>query len=68
MSDNPEEHVMTFWEHLEELRARMVRMILAFIAGGGVAWYYRQEVLDVLTDAQRRTLHEILTVVVGEDE
>lgn len=27
-----------------------------------------EEVLDVLTDAQRRTLHEILTVVVGEDE
>ena len=25
-----------------------------------------ERVLDVLTDAQRRTLHEILTVVVGE--
>jgi sec-independent protein translocase protein TatC len=49
MSDNPEEHVMTFWEHLEELRGRMVRMILAFVAGGGIAWYYREEVLDVLT-------------------
>jgi len=49
MSDNPEEHVMTFWEHLEELRARMVRMIVAFLLGGGVAWYFRQEVLDILT-------------------
>ena len=26
----------------------------------------RLAVLDVLTDAQRRTLHEILSVVVGE--
>ncbi|GAA1930516.1 MarR family transcriptional regulator [Nocardioides hwasunensis] len=26
-----------------------------------------EQVLDVLTPAQRRTLHEILTVVVGED-
>ena len=49
MSDNPEEHVMTFWEHLEELRARMVRMILAFIAGGGLAWYYKERVLGLLT-------------------
>jgi sec-independent protein translocase protein TatC len=49
MSDNPEEHVMTFWEHLEELRSRMVRMILAFLAGAGVAWYFKESVLDVLT-------------------
>ena len=27
-----------------------------------------ERVLDVLTAAQRRTLHEILTVVVGEDQ
>jgi DNA-binding MarR family transcriptional regulator len=27
-----------------------------------------ERVLDVLTPAQRRTLHEILTVVVGEDQ
>jgi sec-independent protein translocase protein TatC len=49
MSDNPEEHVMTFWEHLEELRGRMVRMIIAFIIGGGLAWYFKSELLDLLT-------------------
>ena len=27
-----------------------------------------ERTLDVLTPAQRRTLHEILTVVVGEDQ
>ncbi|HEY0464365.1 MAG TPA: twin-arginine translocase subunit TatC, partial [Polyangiaceae bacterium] len=48
MSDNPEEHVMTFWEHLEELRARMVRMIIAFIIGGGTAWYFKRELMNVL--------------------
>ena len=48
MSDNPEEHVMTFWEHLEELRARLVRMILAFVLGGGTAWYFREELMNVL--------------------
>src|SRR5215831_17593205 len=50
MSDNPEDHVMTFWEHLEELRARMVRMILAFLAGGGLAWYYKKHLLAILTE------------------
>jgi sec-independent protein translocase protein TatC len=49
MSDNPEEHVMTFWEHLEELRARMVRMIIAFIVGGGTAWYFRDKLMEVLS-------------------
>jgi len=60
MSDNPEEHVMTFWEHLEELRSRMVRMILAFIAGGGLAYYFKERLLNVLTkpyvEAGGRTL------------
>ena len=32
----------------------------------GVRRLASERVLDVLTDAQRRTLHEILTVVVGE--
>ena len=49
MSDNPEDNVMTFWEHLEELRARLVRMILAFVVGGGVAWYFKKQLLIWLT-------------------
>jgi len=34
----------------------------------GVRRLASERVLDVLTDAQRRTLHEILTVVVGEHQ
>ena len=49
MSANPEENVMTFWEHLEELRSRMVRMIIAFIVGGGLAWYFKRYLLIWLT-------------------
>ena len=49
MSQNPEENVMTFWEHLEELRRRLVRMILAFVVGGGIAWYYKKNLLIWLT-------------------
>ena len=49
MSANPEENVMTFWEHLEELRGRIVRMIIAFAVGGGVAWYFKRQLLIWLT-------------------
>lgn len=49
MSENPEDNVMTFWEHLEELRGRMVRMILAFVAGGALAWYFKRNLLIWLT-------------------
>jgi sec-independent protein translocase protein TatC len=49
MSDDPEEHSMTFWEHLEELRKRLIRMALAFILGGIVAWIFREPLLMWLT-------------------
>jgi len=40
---------MTLWEHLEELRSRIVRMALSFLVGGVVAWIYRQHLLTWLT-------------------
>lgn len=49
MSDNPDEHVMTFWDHLAELRSRIVRMMIAFVVGGGVAWVYKEKLLVWLT-------------------
>jgi sec-independent protein translocase protein TatC len=49
VSDDPEEHAMTFWEHLEELRARLVKAILAGLIGSGVCWYYREKLLAWMT-------------------
>lgn len=43
-----EDGEMTIWEHLGELRSRMVKMILAFLVGGGVAWYYREKLLIIM--------------------
>ncbi|MEN9580946.1 MAG: Sec-independent protein translocase TatC [Pseudomonadota bacterium] len=43
-----EDEGMTFWEHLAELRTRMLRMALATVAGAGVAWFYREEILQWL--------------------
>src|SRR6187551_2807183 len=40
---------MTLWEHLEELRGRIVRMALAFLVGAGVCWYYKENILAWVT-------------------
>jgi sec-independent protein translocase protein TatC len=40
---------MTFWEHLEELRGRILKALFAFAVGAGAAWYFRERVLIWLT-------------------
>ena len=49
MSDDPAEHTMTFWEHLEELRRRIFKMMAAFAVGFGVGWFFRRQLLAILT-------------------
>lgn len=44
-----EELQMTFWEHLEELRVRIRKALLAFALGAGAAWYYREPILIWVT-------------------
>jgi sec-independent protein translocase protein TatC len=36
---------MTFWEHLDELRVRLIRCVIAYIVGASVAWTYRDPIL-----------------------
>lgn len=45
MAEDPEEHTMTFWEHLTELRSRLIRALIAFVIGGAIAWAFKEEVL-----------------------
>lgn len=49
MTTSPEEHTMTFWEHLEELRSRLLRMLGAFFIGSIIAWVFREKLLLWLT-------------------
>jgi sec-independent protein translocase protein TatC len=46
-SPNPAmaEGKMTIWEHLDELRSRLVRAIIAYIIGASAAWSYREPIL-----------------------
>ncbi len=44
-----DEGAMTLWEHLEELRGRIVRMALAFLVGSVTCWIYKEKLLTWLT-------------------
>jgi len=44
-----EDGAMTLWEHLEELRGRIVRMAIAFLLGAGLCWIYKERILSWLT-------------------
>lgn len=39
---------MTFWEHLEELRSRLIRSVIALFAGCVVAWEFHGRILELL--------------------
>lgn len=41
---------MTFWEHLDELRSRLVKAVIALIIGGIVAWVFREDILLFLVE------------------
>jgi len=49
MSESSVPSTMTFWEHLEELRSRLVKSIVAILVGVSLAWIYRQPLLAWLT-------------------
>jgi sec-independent protein translocase protein TatC len=44
-----DEGAMTFWEHLNELRSRMLKALLAFATGAVVAWLFKESLLLWLT-------------------
>jgi sec-independent protein translocase protein TatC len=54
---NPDK--MTFLEHLEELRQRIVRMALALVVGFAVAWSFRTQIFHFMTQPMREAgFHE----------
>ena len=45
---------MTFLEHLEELRQRLLRSIIALAVGFGVCWGFHEQIFHFLTEPLRR--------------
>lgn len=53
-SDAPEAEVsMTIWEHIGELRTRLMRAALALLAGAIIAWVYREKLLAWIAQPYR---------------
>ncbi|MBN2191227.1 MAG: twin-arginine translocase subunit TatC [Polyangiaceae bacterium] len=50
MTGRMEDTSMTFWEHLEELRTRVIRMAVAFVVGSGITWGFREHLLLWITE------------------
>jgi sec-independent protein translocase protein TatC len=55
---------MTFLDHLEELRWTVIWIIIATLAGAGVAWYFSGDIIELLSS----DLSEILARVIGPGE
>jgi sec-independent protein translocase protein TatC len=52
--DAPEGEVsMTIWEHLAELRTRLMRAALALLGGAVIAWVYREKLLAWIAQPYR---------------
>src|SRR4051812_15957041 len=48
--DEPESDIkMTIWEHIGELRKRLVRTAMALLGGAILCWIFREELLGWLT-------------------
>src|SRR5262245_17954998 len=45
----PHPDKMTFLEHLEELRARLVRSVIALCVGFGLCWNFREQIFQFMT-------------------
>lgn len=55
VDDHPEDDVeMTFFEHIGELRTRLIRGLIAMIPGTIVGWIYRDELLEILVRPYQR--------------
>ncbi|TRZ74250.1 MAG: twin-arginine translocase subunit TatC, partial [Deltaproteobacteria bacterium] len=54
--EDPVEEKMPFTSHLEELRTRIIRIIIAAAIGFGVCWYFKEWLFQIIT----RPLHQVL--------
>lgn len=58
MNDPADGATMTFWEHLEELRSRLIRMLIAFGIASAIAWVFRERLLLWITEPFIRAWRE----------
>ncbi|HEV2383126.1 MAG TPA: twin-arginine translocase subunit TatC [Terriglobia bacterium] len=50
---------MSFLEHLEELRQRLLRSVVSLLVGFGISFYFAKNIFAFLDRPMRTTLHEV---------
>ena len=64
----PHPDKMSFLEHLEELRVRLVHVALALCVGFGLCWGFREEIFHFLTEPLRYAFPDIKFIFTGPSE
>ena len=59
---------MTFLEHLEELRVRLIRSVIALVVGFAAAWVYHEEIFHFLTEPLRKAYPGVKFITTGPSE
>src|SRR5262245_60585779 len=56
---------MSFLEHLDELRSRLIRGLIALVVGFLICWGFRDPIFHVLTEPMRRAVPDVKFIVTG---
>jgi sec-independent protein translocase protein TatC len=59
---------MTFLEHLEELRVRLIRSLAALVAGFVVSWSFHEDIFHFLTEPLRKAYPGVKFITTGPSE
>jgi len=59
---------MTFLEHLEELRVRLVHSVVALCVGFGICWAWHEEIFHFLTQPLRKAFPDVKFIFTGPSE
>jgi sec-independent protein translocase protein TatC len=59
---------MSFLEHLEELRVRLIHSLVALLVGFGACWSFREQIFHFLTEPLRRAYPDIKFITTGPSE
>jgi sec-independent protein translocase protein TatC len=68
MAQRPSPDRMSFLEHLEELRVRLIHSLAALMVGFVVCWSFREQIFHFLTEPLRRAYPGIKFITTGPSE
>ncbi|MFH1531272.1 MAG: twin-arginine translocase subunit TatC [Pseudomonadota bacterium] len=65
MNERFQSRAMSFWEHLGELRVRLVRVVVTLAASFILCWVFREEIFAVINEPIRAALarHDIFRLI-----